>query len=61
MAAFADCAVAAARAENRLCFHPLACFPGTPTGFAEVGALPLPHDAPSLGAVSADVTAPPPP
>ena len=46
LAAFTNCEVAAARAENGLCFCALACFPGTPTGFVEVGALPLPHDAP---------------
>ena len=53
LAAFADCAVAAARAENGLCFPPLACFLGTPVGFTEVGVLPLPHDTPSPGAVPA--------
>ena len=61
LAAFADCDVAAAKAENGLCFHALDCFPGTPTGFVEVGALPLPCDTPSLGAVPAGGTAPPPP
>ena len=46
LAAFTDCEVAAAKAENGLCFHTLDCFPGTPTGFVEVSALPLPHDTP---------------
>ena len=61
LAAFADCEVAAAKAENGLCFCALVCFPGTPTGLVEVSALPLPHDAPSPGAVPAGGTAPPPP
>ena len=61
LAAFTDCEVAAAKAENGLCFHALACFPGTPTGLVEAGALPLPHDAPSPGTVPARGTAPPPP
>ena len=61
LAAFANCDVAAAKAENGLCFRALDCFLGTPTGFVEVSALPLPHDAPSPGAVPAGGTAPPPP
>ena len=61
LAAFADCDAAAAKAENGLCFCALDCFPGTPTGLVEVGALPLPHDAPLPGAVPAGGTAPPPP
>ena len=61
LAAFADCDIVAAKAENGLCFHALACFPGTPTGLVEVGALPLPHDALSPGTVPARCTAPPSP
>ena len=61
LAAFADCVVAAARVENGLCFQPLACFPGTPVGFVEVGAVPQPLGAPPPGAAPTGGTAPQPP